>query len=42
MFMCIEVARYIYGDNCNSAEFDPNADNLIVKIIDNNENSVVL
>ena len=35
--MCIEAARCIYGSNCNSAEFDPNADNLIVKIIDNND-----
>ena len=35
--ICIEIARSIYGNNCNSAEFEPNADNLIVKIIDNNE-----
>ena len=38
--MCIDAARCIYGINCNSEEFDPDAEHQIIKYVDRSKTNL--
>tara|TARA_B100000902_G_scaffold179294_1_gene172479 strand:- start:161 stop:1825 length:1665 start_codon:yes stop_codon:yes gene_type:complete len=38
--MCIEAARELYGDSCNSEEFDPHTEHPIISIVNSTEENI--